>query len=301
MKLDVPECGLTVAAPATTANLGPAFDSVGLALNHYAVFTLANVAPGRSKTSERPDLATQSLQRRLDAAGLCAGEFTVQCNETLPQGMGLGSSASAIVAGQLIGAELLQHNGFGSVNPDELLDACVEIEGHPDNVAPCLLGGLTVTLADSDSASASARTTRITVHESISAHVYLPDGELSTSQARVALPHKVPHVDAAANSARAFQLGVALTQSPQLLLEATHDYLHQDYRRQLYPNSWKAVADLRRAGHAAFISGGGPAVVVLTGDGTPSAPGAILGDRPWRHVRLEVCTQGAAIRVPSEA
>lgn len=299
-ELDMPAAEIVVAAPATTANLGPAFDSVGLALEQYAVFRLRATTPSDNELLTSPDLATASLWRRLRAAGVHTEKFAVDCEMSLPQGMGLGSSASAIVAGQLIGAELLQQNGFQHVTDGDLLASCVELEGHPDNVAPCLLGGLTVTQAETHSQTAFDRTARFNVHASIVAHTYCPDARLSTKEARVALPQTVSHREAAANSARAFQLGIALTQAPHLLLDATHDYLHQDYRQQLYPHSWQAVADLRADGHAAFISGGGPAVVVLEGEGTPPAPTSVPGVVPWHHERREICQQGAAIRVPSK-
>lgn len=259
-----------VTIPATSANLGPGYDCAGLALAWYDDLSLVRTEAGTGLrifidgegadelTLDRTHLVVQAFNAGLEAAGVRCADVELRCVNRIPHGRGLGSSSAAIIGGLLLARELLGDQSQ-ALNDDAILSLATDMEGHPDNVAPALLGGFTIAWT----ASGVGRAVRKQPHPDLRAVVFVPEDRLATFVARELLPTAVPLSDATFNLARAALLVEAVTNRPDLLFEATTDRLHQDYRRDAYPNSWSLVRSLRGAGHAAYVSGAGPAVVVL--------------------------------------
>lgn len=267
-----------VEVPATSANLGPGFDCFGLALDwrDTAVFETTGPAP-QPERSQPPvvveidgegqgqlpvdagNLIVRSLQAGLDRLGTQFDGLRVRVRNTIPQGRGLGSSSAAIVAG-LAAAHALVRPGE-AFDPAEWLLIADELEGHPDNVAAALFGGLVLAYESVVDGRVAAVTTA--VHPEVVGLAFVPDQPLATEVARAVLPAAVPHADAAANAGRAALLLHALTAAPDLLPEATADWLHQSYRGPSMRESYALLSTLREQGIAAVISGAGPTILVL--------------------------------------
>jgi len=246
-------------------------------------------------------LVIQAMQVGFAAVGDEPPGIAISCRNEVPQGFGLGSSAAAIVAG-LLAARALAAGRLGAARPADVLPdaevlrlAC-EMEGHADNVAACLSGGLTI----SWTGPAGPRLVRLTPAPDLAPVLCVPAIPVATKTARSALPEQVPHADAAANSARTALLIAALTGRPDLLLAATEDFLHQRYRAPVMPGTATLLAALRHACIAAVISGAGPSVLSLTvdglnGDAAEVARIAAQQREPWRVLPLRVDTQGARL------
>ena len=223
--------------------------------------------------------------------------LSVSCRNEVPQGFGLGSSAAAIVAGLAAARALAVSCGSAELLPDQaLFELASEIEGHPDNVAACLYGGLTVAWAT----VTGVRAARLAPLPGLAPVLCVPAEPLPTMTARQALPAEIPHASAAANSARVALLIAALTSRPDLLLAGTEDFLHQSYRATSMPATTALIARLREAGLAAAVSGAGPAVLVLTMSG--QHPGAaevaqLAADAgpAWQVLPLSVDANGATV------
>jgi len=254
--------------PASSANLGPGFDTLGLALARYdelELFALANTSvrvrvsgEGAATAPDDDHLVITVLRRALDLVGAPQMGFDLVCENRIPHGRGLGSSAAAVVAGIVLARTLI-------AEPEALSDeialrlAC-EFEGHPDNAAPALLGGATIAWLS----SGGARAVRYEVMSQLDPVVLIPTSQLVTRQARAALPTVVPHVDATHAAAHSALLVHAMSRDLTLLFEATEDRLHQQYRAAVMPETFQLVRELRAEGVAATISGAGPSVLVLT-------------------------------------
>ncbi|AYY14284.1 homoserine kinase [Actinobacteria bacterium YIM 96077] len=266
-----------VRVPATAANIGPGFDALGLALGMYDVVDVAadtrtgaeprsplvrvSVAGNGADDVPRDEnhLVARSVLSALAEFGKQPSMLDVHCHNVIPHGRGLGSSAAAIVAGVLAAREL----AGGEITDDAVLQLANRLEGHPDNVAPCLFGGLTIAWIDD---AGMARATRRDVHPDVRPMVCVPSTSLATETARGLLPASVPHADAVHNAGRAALLVDALTDRPELLLDATEDRLHQAYREPAMPETLALVRTMRRHGLAAVVSGAGPSVLVLARD-----------------------------------
>ena len=291
---------ITVRVPATSANLGPGFDSFGLALARYDEVAVCRtdgplevVVSGFGADDVPLDerhLIIRSIGTALTAAGAPdepAG-LRLTCVNRIPHGGGLGSSAAAIVAGLMLGRELAAEHGR-RLSDDELLGLATAMEGHPDNVAPALFGGFTLAYTGDDGAPVVVRRD---VHPDVRVVVFAAEESSSTHHTRGLLPATVPHVDAAANAADAALLMHALTVDPSHLMPATRDRLHQPFRAAAMPRSAQLMAELRAAGVAAVISGAGPSVIALvTGDFDVTA---------WRRTGFDVdfvpvCPSGARL------
>jgi homoserine kinase len=187
--------------------------------------------------------------------GVQAAGLRLSGHHTIPHGRGLGSSSAAIVAGLVAAA------GLAGVEPDRgwLLRHATAIEGHPDNVAAAIYGGLV--LAYEGPAGVTVAQPRL--DPTIAAALLVPEFPVATAAARGLLPTTVPHAEAAANSSRSALLVHALTSDPDRLLDATRDWLHQQYREPAMPRSYQLMTSLRAHGFAAVISGAGPSVLVL--------------------------------------
>jgi len=332
---------VTVRVPATSANLGPGFDSLGLALSLYDDVTVEVTDGGLSievegegaEVADRGDrhLIVRTLHRTFDllddlaatgqpgsaadqvgiaaqpgtagaaaaAAAAAAGSgrgrpgappgLSLRCTNRIPHSRGLGSSSAAIVAGIVAARHL---HPYGHLLDDEgALGLATDIEGHPDNVAPCLAGGLTIAWTTDQ----GPRLVRLDLEREVVA--FVPDQRLATERARGLLPETVPHKDAAANAGRAALLIAALNEGlPQdVLLDATQDLLHQDYRAPAMPESAALVARLRAKGVPAVISGAGPTVLAFTSASQVDSIDPEVGNG-WCIHPLNVAPRGARVQ-----
>jgi homoserine kinase len=296
-----PAAPVTVRVPATSANLGPGFDSFGLALSLHDKVRARVGAAGldvrvtgegaQTASAGERHLVIRAMRAAFDVIGTQPGGIELLCGNATPHGFGLGSSAAAIVAGVLAARSLAGSDGLAALPDPTVLRLAAELEGHPDNVAACLLGGLTIAWRSSADA---VMATRLEPLPELAAVVCLPQQPLATEAARAVLPGTIRHADAAANSARAALLVAALTSKPELLLPGTEDFLHQDYRAPAMPASAKLVARLRAAGLAAVVSGAGPAVLTLSvGDAAKTV--TELAGPDYRVLKLAVDRRGAQV------
>lgn len=285
-----------VRVPATSANLGPGFDSFGLALALYddVVVRIADAGVHVDVAGEGAEdlprdkrhLVVRALRAAFTAMGGQPRGLEVVCANRIPQSRGLGSSAGAIAAGLTAARHLV----LGGMSDDDVLTLATQLEGHPDNVAACLRGGLTLAWRDS---ADRVQVTRVDLHPAVQAAVLIPNAKASTAKARRLLPETVPHVDAAWTAGRAALLVEALTRQPALLFEATDDRLHQPYRAEAMPRTAALVSALRGKGLAAAVSGAGPSVVVLGADVAALDAVAAAPPRGWTAQRAAVDTDGA--------
>lgn len=281
--------------PATSANLGPGFDTLGLALALHDEVTAwitcggCRVEVTGEGAGELPTDAThlvvRAMQAAFDVLGGAPAGVALRCVNRIPQARGLGSSSAAIVAGVLL-ARALVADGPERLDTAAVLRLAAEIEGHPDNVAPCLLGGFTIAWTE----ETGARAVSLAPAPEVTPTVFVPEERGLTELARAALPAAVPHGDAARNAGRAALLVHALTHDPTLLLPATEDRLHQDYRAPGMPGSADLVRRLRAAGVPAVISGAGPSVLALAA--LPKGFDLGIG---WSARRLGVDVNGARV------
>jgi homoserine kinase len=221
---------------------------------------------------------------------------------TIPHGRGLGSSGAAIVSGVMAAKGLLAgHPTVGAdidaaLDADRLLAIATAMEGHPDNVAPALFGGLTIAWTGPN----GPQHKKLLVHRSVSPLLLVPEHTMSTALARSLQPESVPHQDAIFNISRSSLLIAALIQSPELLLTATEDRLHQSYRASAMPETDRMIQALRGAGHAAVVSGAGPSILVLASDPSQRLAAAELvadqADQRWRALLPAVDIKGATLR-----
>jgi len=281
----------TVRVPATSANLGPGFDALGLALTLYDTVSaelsevtsveISGEGAGELPTDEK-HLIVKAMRETLAELGFDAAGIKLTCVNTIPQARGLGSSSAAIVAGVTLA------NAFAGEPLDKpgLLRIAGRIEGHPDNVAPCLLGGFTIAWLS----GGHARAVSIEPSPAVSPTLLVPGKKGLTAQARAALPDSVPHRDAAFNAGRAALLVHALTTAPELLFEATEDRLHQNYRAAGMPETAAMVEELRERGAPAMVSGAGPAVLVLG-----PLPAGFVPAQGWQTHHLAAQSGGARV------
>ena len=291
-----------VRVPATSANLGPAFDCAGLALTCHDVVGFTVAAGGlqvamsgegaHSLPTGEDHLVVRSFRAGCAELGWTPPGLRVVAENRIPQGRGMGSSAAAVVAG-VVGAWALCPD-VDAVDEAAVLRLVNEIEGHPDNVAACLLGGAVLSWLDDDG---GARAHRLDVDQRIVPVVLVPAGTLSTHVARGLLPEVVPHADAARNAGRSALLAAALAHAPGLLLPATDVRLHQRQRGTAMPGSIALVDRLRDRGLAAVVSGAGPSVLVLA-DGSAGDPLPTVREvapEGWDVRALDVDTTGAQV------
>ncbi|MGH2709302.1 MAG: homoserine kinase, partial [Actinomycetota bacterium] len=241
-----------VRVPATVANLGPGFDCLGVALG---VHLRLRVSPAASEEAPPPNrnLTHRSFAEAFGATGRRAPPVSVQVLESYPSARGMGASASAIVAG-LVAARLM---GELEMSDQELARLAIEIEGHPDNVVPALLGGLVL---------CSGQTwMRLEPHPGVSPLVLVARERFKTVEARRALPAEVPRADAVANAAALSALVMALTglEPPTALMLATEDRIHEPYRLALMHETADLHAVLRAKGVPTALAGAGPSLICL--------------------------------------
>lgn len=284
-----------VRVPATSANLGPGFDAVGLALGLYddVVVRIADsglhvdvAGEGADDVSrDKRNLVVRAIRATFDLLGGQPRGLEVVCANRIPHGRGLGSSAAAIVAGITAARSLV----LGGLPDEEALALATELEGHPDNVAACLLGGLTVAWRS----GTDVKATRVAIHPEVRVALVVPNSRSSTAKARRLLPETVPHADAAWSAGRSALLIEALSRTPALLLDATDDVLHQPYRAEAMPRTAAMIARLRDQGLAAAVSGAGPSVIALSTETARLDVVAASPPRGWTAYRLDVDPGGA--------
>lgn len=264
--------GFRVSVPASTANLGPGFDALGMALGLYEVVEIFPTDAGlvvevfdagAGDVSDLPTderhLVVRAVRRACRHLGFEPAGLHLRCHNAIPHARGLGSSAAAVVAGIAAGYALA-----GKELDDAALGLAAEFEGHADNAAASLLGGVVVAWYERES---TWRAIRIDPHPEVRALVAVPEERSSTEATRGLLPDRIAHADAAFSAGRAALGLYALTRDPALLLPGTEDRLHQTYRAPAYPGTAKLIAALRERGIAATVSGAGPTVLALTTDG----------------------------------
>lgn len=289
---------VTVVVPATSANLGPGFDSFGLALDLANEVTAEVTGSGlvvdvegtgaEALPRDETHLVVRAARFTFAALGEQPPGLRLSCHDRVPHARGLGSSAAAVVAGVVL-ARALVTDGVDRLDDAAALQVAARLEGHPDNVAAALLGGCTVAWPVPDGVRA------VRLRARVGASVLVPPDQLSTATARALLPAQVPYADAVHNAARAALLVAALEGRTELLLEATDDRLHQPYRAAAMPATTTLVEALRGAGHAAVVSGAGPAVLVLHPTGAAPDLSGLLPDG-WRRMPAAASSRGASVR-----
>ena len=313
-----------VRVPATSANLGPGFDVLGLALAWYDEVTaeltdgpttveVTGAGAGEVDTGEG-HLVVRAMRRTFAILGvddahpgdrddavagsgrIAAGRPTgirLRCRNSIPHGRGLGSSAAAIVSG-ILAARALVPEGAARLPREEVFALATAVEGHADNVAACVAGGVAAGWAD----DRGPRLVHFAAHPEIRPVACVPEDRLSTETARGLLPPTVPFADAAANAARASLLVPALTTRPDLLYDATEDRLHQSYRSAAMPGGHDLMTRLRASGVPAVVSGAGPTILAF-GKRTEIDSVAAGTGRPWAIHPLDVDPDGACV-LPAE-
>jgi homoserine kinase len=246
---------IVVRAPATSANLGAGFDCLGMALD---LWNEVSATPGVLADDDSSNLILRAARAAYDLVGAAYPGFELRCTNRITFNRGLGSSAAAIACGVLLANECLG----GPLVSAELLDLAASLEGHPDNVAPCLLGGVRVALRTDGGHVVQAR---VPVAIDLSAVCFVPDMHLPTPHARGILPSNVSLADAVFNVGRSSLMVAALASGDAgLLSEATRDRLHQPFRLPLFPDGATLLEAAMQAGAlGAFISGAGPTVMAL--------------------------------------
>lgn len=294
---------VTVSVPATSANLGPGFDALGLALDHRdrvtaevldapaVQITVTGSGAGSVPLDER-HLVYRSMVAAFEHMGASVPGIRLACANVVPHARGLGSSSAAIVAG-VCAARGLVAGGSLLMDEDAVFALAADLEGHPDNVAPAFYGGFTVAYRDHD----RFRAATLAVDPRVQVVAFVPPEGVQTSVARGLLPATVSHADAAANAGRAALLVAALGRQPELLLAATEDRLHQDYREPAMPDSLRLVRSLRADGLPAVVSGAGPTVLVFT-DALQQAAVARRAPRGWDALTVPIDRDGVRVRLP---
>jgi homoserine kinase len=265
--------------PASSANLGPGFDTLGLALARYDEVQACTADDGLvievygegagGVPLDEGHLVFRAMRATFDMLGKAPPGLRLRCHNRVPHGRGLGSSAAAAVAGAVAAAALLGREV--DAEREALLQVAASMEGHADNAAASLLGGLVVAWKCAGGGGGNHRdrygATRLEPHAELRPVALITSQESATAATRRLLPERVSLADAAFTASRSALAVCALTARPELLLTATEDRLHQPYRRPAYPDSVALVERLRERGVPAVISGAGPTVLALPIDG----------------------------------
>lgn len=260
--------------PASSANLGPGFDSIGIALRLCdeiivettdSGLTVLVEGEGADQVPLGPEhLVVRAVEHGLRAAGVSAPGLVVRCRNVIPHSRGLGSSAAAVVGGLAAANGLVAQTDTAPLSEMRLIQLSSEFEGHPDNAAAAVLGGAVVSWTNFSGGRPEYSAVGLRVHPEIRLFIAVPEERSSTAETRVLLPAQVSHTDARFNLSRAALLVVALTERPDLLMAATEDVLHQPQRAASMPASAEYLRVLRRHNVAATLSGAGPSLIALS-------------------------------------
>jgi homoserine kinase len=296
---------VSVRVPATSANLGPGFDTLGIALAYYddlevtaakaGTLTIEVEGEGKGQVpNDASHLVVRAILETFKRAGQQAPGLILKAKNRIPHGGGLGSSGAAVVSGIMAAKGLLE--GIAVISDKTMLDIATEFENHPDNVAPALFGGLSIAWEDEQ----GPHTKKLSVHRGVSPLVLVSATKMSTALARSLQPESVPHEDAVFNVSRSALLVAAMVQSPELLFAATEDRLHQSYRATAMPETEALIRTLRKEGHAAVVSGAGPSVLVLASDPAQRLKAKELAEKThpqWQALLLAVDNKGATMEI----
>ncbi len=250
--------------PATSANLGAGFDALGLALTYYNYVNMEEAdgifiksLDGTPVPEDENNLIYESAKTLFDICGKPFKGLSIEQVNNIPMARGLGSSSACIIAG-LYGANKLMGEPLGL---DDLVNLSAQIEGHPDNTAPALLGGIVTAVFD----GRNVHWVKQEVFTTLKFVVVIPDFELKTEQARACLPTEVHHKDAVYNLSRAALFSASLlTGKYENLRTAVHDKLHQPYRMELIPHGRDVFDTAYSLGaYAAYLSGAGPSLMAI--------------------------------------
>jgi homoserine kinase len=298
--------GLTAGSvvAASSANLGPGFDSLGLALSLYDEIVVEILESGLVVEVEgegagqvpldSSHLVVRAIGHGLQSAGFQVPGLKVRCRNDIPHSRGLGSSAAAVVGGLAVVNGLVTQVGSKALTDADLIQLASEFEGHPDNASAAVLGGAVVSWAEHEGVLPRYSAVPVRVHPDIHLFPAIPEERSSTAETRVLLPEHVSHTDARFNLSRAALLVVALTERPDLLMEATEDVLHQPQRAAAMPRSAEYLQILRRCGVAAVLSGAGPAVIALSAQ--PELPAEALEFGAAHGFAVTQMTVGEGVR-----
>lgn len=264
----------TAVVAGSSANLGPGFDSLGLALSLYDEIYLETTESGivvevdGEGAGEVPldssHLVVRAIEHGLQTAGFSAAGLIVGCRNDIPHSRGLGSSAAAVVGGLAAVNGLVSQTHSLPMYDDELVQLSSEFEGHPDNASAAVLGGAVVSWTEGEGPIPRYGAAPLRLHPDVHLFTAIPEARSSTAETRVLLPNYVSHADARFNLSRAALLVVALTERPDLLIAATEDRLHQPQRASAMPASAEYIDMFRRLDIAAVLSGAGPAVIAIS-------------------------------------
>ncbi len=289
---------------ASSANLGPGFDSIGLALGLYDEIILETTDSGLVVEVDgegagelalgSSHLVVRAVECGLQAAGVRAPGLKVRSRNVIPHSRGLGSSAAAVVGGLAAVNGLVAQADLTPLGQAQLIQLASEFEGHPDNAAAAVLGGAVVSWTDHSCDPPSYSAVPLRLHPDIHLFPAIPEQRSSTAEARVLLPAQVSHDDARFNLSRTALLVVALTERPDLLMAATEDMLHQPHRGPAMPASAEYLRLLRRYGVAAVLSGAGPAVIALST--ASKLPGEVLEYGAANGFAVSEMTPGDGVR-----
>jgi len=289
---------------ASSANLGPGFDCLGLALSlcdEIAVETTDSglvvivEGEGAGQVPLGPNhLVVRAIQRGLQAVGVSAAGLVVRCRNDIPHSRGLGSSAAAVVSGLAAVNGLVAQTDSTPLNETQLIQLASEFEGHPDNAAAAVLGGAVVSWVDYSSGRPDYAATPLHLHPDIHLFAAIPEERSLTAETRVLLPAHVTHEDARFNVSRVALLVVALTQRPDLLIAATEDVLHQPQRAPAMRSSAEYMRLLRRLNVATTLSGAGPSLIVLSTE--PELPVEAVEHGTANGFNIRKMTAGDAVR-----
>ena len=287
-----------VTVPASTANLGSGFDALGLALGLHDVVEVRSTGRGLviratgegadSVPTDESHPVVSALRATGDRLGVPFEGLELNCHNMIPHARGLGSSAAAVVAGVAAGYALAGRDLDDEAQREEALQIAAGFEGHADNAAASLRGGLAVAWQE----DGRYRSVRLSPHPGLRVFALVPADRSATRTTRGLLPDRVPHADAAFAAGRAALAVHALTTAPEYLLPATDDRLHQGYREPAWPATVRLVGALRAAGVAAAVSGAGPTVLALgIGDALPDG----IDRTGFSLLPLDVDTQGVRV------
>lgn len=296
---DLRRDAVRVVVPATSANIGPAFDSAGLALAVYdeliAMVTdddgilIEVVGEGEgSLPLDESHLVVRSMLAAFAQMDAAVPGFILRCANSIPHGRGLGSSAAAIIGGIVL-ARAMVVDGRERMTDSDVLQLALRQESHPDNLAAALHGGFTIAWVEDDG---FADVVRMEPHPDVHPVVLIPPTELPTTKARALLPSDVPFSDASYNVSRSALLVHAMTSDPRRLMSATSDRLHQQCRSSAYPDSVALVGRLRAAGVPAVVSGAGPTVLAFADAQTLALVESAAG-AGWRVLPVDASVAGA--------
>lgn len=254
---------IKISVPATSANLGPGFDALGIALNIYNQFTFEEIDSGlellgcKKEFKNKDNLIYSSMIRTFEKLGYKEKGIRITIDSKIPASRGLGSSASCILAGVMAANEL----AGGTLSRQEIFQLATEIEGHPDNIAPALFGGLVTSVMEGEKIYSN----RIELAEGLKFIALIPDFDLSTEESREVLPEEIAYSDAVYNIGRvSLMLSALVSGNFELLKVGLKDRLHEQYRGSLVPDYDLIVKKCRELGIlGSYLSGAGPSIMVL--------------------------------------